>query len=90
MDMSLSELREMVMNREAWRAAIHGVAKSQMRLNWTELSDLNKNVSWDIDLEAKVGQMVKNLPSIQETQVQSLCQEDPLEKEMDAHSSSLA
>ena len=90
MDMSLSELREMVMNREAWRAAIHGVAKSQMRLNWTELSDLNKNVSWDIDLEAKVGQMVKNLPSIQETQVQSLGQEDPLEKEMDAHSSSLA
>ena len=29
MDMSLSELREMVMNREAWRATIHGVAKSQ-------------------------------------------------------------
>ena len=29
MDVSLSELREMVMNREAWRAAIHGVAKSQ-------------------------------------------------------------
>ena len=33
MDMSLSELREMVMNREAWRAAIHGVAKSRTRLS---------------------------------------------------------
>ena len=32
-DMSLSELREMVMDREAWRAAIHGVAKSQTRLS---------------------------------------------------------
>ena len=32
MDMSLSELREMVMDREAWRAAIHGVTKSRTRL----------------------------------------------------------
>ena len=34
MDMSLSEVRELVMDREAWRAAIHGIAKS-----WTRLSD---------------------------------------------------
>ena len=44
MDMSLSELRELVMDRETWRAAIHGVTKSQTRLSdWTELNWWREN-----------------------------------------------
>ena len=46
MDLSLSELREMVMNREAWHAAIHGVAKS-----WTQLSDWTQ-LNWMSELTA--------------------------------------
>ena len=54
MDVSLSELREFVMDREAWRAAIHGVTKSPTRLNnWTELNWSLTKQEWQYNGEIK-------------------------------------
>ena len=60
MDMSLSELRELVMDREAWRVAIHGVTKSRTWLSdWTELKSNIHEIKYGLQLSGNY-----NLPKI--------------------------
>ena len=81
MDVNLSEVREMVMDREAWCAVIHGVTKSRTRLS---------DFTFMICRVPLVAQMVENPPAVWETWAQSLGWEDPLEEGMASHSNILA
>ena len=87
MDMILSELQELVMDREAWRVVIHGVTKSQTwlsdwtELNWSVLRSFSSRVVWRFHMP---------MQETEETWVWSLGWEDPLEEGMATCSNILA
>ena len=98
MDMSLSKPWEMVKDREAWHAAVHGVTKGQTQLNdWTWdtvgcKTEHDKGSITDCFLFLRaslVAQLVKNPPAMQETWFWSLGWKDHLEKGKATHSSLL-
>ena len=73
------------MDGGAWRATVHGITKSRTRL---------RDVTFIFiaplpEIASLVAQTVKHLPTMWETQVRSLGREDPLEKEMAIHSSTI-
>jgi len=87
MDMNLSELREIVMDREAWRAAIHGVAKSRIQLSdWTELnwtvinfpgSSDGKESTWNARDLSSIPGLGRSPGGEHVNPLQNSCQENP-------------
>ena len=83
--MNLGKLREMVRDREAWRPAVHGVAKSQTRLGyWTTTDGM---LGFPGGTNGKEIMPLLPVQERQETLVPSLGWKDPLEKEIATHSS---
>ena len=73
MNMNLSKLQEIVKDRDAWRAAVHGVTKSQTQLRkcTTTPKEMSLN-QFPLSHPSLLAQLVKNLPAVRETWVQSL------------------
>ena len=77
MDMSFSKLRELVMDREAWRAPVHGVAKRWTQLNWTFLKEVQWQSSHSVFVRTEIRWLreehTKSVTSIALSKCLTLC-----------------